>query len=199
MRILVDMDGIVTDTLPTWLRWIHSATGVKAEVSDITKWNLNENPPLDALPLDQILEPLDESGFTLNLPEMPNACLFLKKLHDDGHDISIVTARQGKNCMPETIEWIERMMPWFDVKRKLCFVYEKARFDADVIIDDKAEYLAEYKQAHPEAHLITIDYPFNKNAPAETHRVPNNGHEWETIEHYITKITKDYNDLVSDN
>jgi 5'(3')-deoxyribonucleotidase len=189
MRILVDMDGIVTDTLPVWLQRIYETTGVKASIDDIVKWNLNENPPLDTVPLKQILAPLNEKYFTAQLPQMADACLFLKKLHDAGHDISIITARHGAVCIPETIQWVEEMMPWFDAQKKLWFVYDKHRVDADVIIDDKAEYLIEYQKAHPDAHLITIDYPYNKHAPASTHRVLKNGYEWEQIERVINELS----------
>jgi 5'(3')-deoxyribonucleotidase len=190
MRILVDIDGIITNTLPTWLQRIYETTGVKARLSDVTKWNLYENSPLSQVPIPDLLAPLNERGFTANLPMMADADIFLKKLYDAGHDISIVTARHGVVCIPETIEWFEAMMPWLDVHKKLWFVHEKHRLTADVIIDDKAEYLIDYKNAHPNAHLITIDYPFNKHAPTSTHRVLNNGHEWEAIESHIRKLNE---------
>ena len=191
MRILVDVDGIITDTLPSWLDAIHLQTGVRAHPSDITKWNLNENPPLHQVPIADLLTPLNQPGFTVNLPMMADADSFLKRLHNAGHDISIVTARSGVTCISETIQWFEQVMPWFDVTKKLWFIHEKHRITADVIIDDKAEYLIDYKKAHPNAHLITVDYPYNKHAPAEAHRVLKNGYEWEAIESYISnKLVK---------
>lgn len=185
MRILVDVDGIITDTLPAWLQRIYETTGVRAHPSDITKWNLYENPPLDKVAIPDLLAPLSEPGFTLNLPMMADVDVFLKRLRDAGHDISIVTARSGVTCVSETIMWFEQLFPWLDVHKKLWFCHDKHRITADVIIDDKAEYLIDYKQAHPNAHLITIDYPYNQHAPASTHRVLKNGYEWEAIESYI--------------
>lgn len=185
MKILVDMDGIVTDTLPTWLNRIHETTGVLAVPADITRWNLNENPPLNTLKPNQIFDILNEKDFTLAIPQMADAVQFLKQLHDAGHDVSIVTARYGTNCMPETLVWLREMMPWFNVEKKAWFCYDKHRITADVLIDDKAETLIQYRKEHPNAHLITIDYPYNKHAPADTHRVHKNGYEWEQIESYI--------------
>ena len=189
MKILVDMDGIVTDTLSTWLERIYFHTGVRATPADITKWNLNENPPLDQVNPKQLFDILNEKEFNLSIPQMPDACHYLEQLHKAGHDISIVTARFGTNCMPETLIWLKEMMPWFNVEKKTWFVYDKHRITGDVLIDDKAETLIKYREVHPEAKLITIDYPYNKHAPADTHRVHKNGYEWEQIESYITKLT----------
>lgn len=188
MRILVDVDGILADTLPSWLQRIYEMTGIKASISDVTRWNLNENPPLDQLTLTQILDPLNEKGFNLNLPPLADADKVLERLYRAGHDISIVTARHGATCIAETIEWLEKWMPWLDHK-KVWFVHDKHRVTADAIIDDKAEYLIEYQKTHPGAHLITIDYPYNQHAPAETHRVFKNGHEWEQIERVINELS----------
>lgn len=189
MKILVDMDGIVTDTLPTWLNRIHQLTGVRAVPDDITKWNLNENPPLNLLKPNEIFDILNEKDFTLGIPQMADANLFLEKLHKAGHDISIVTARYGTNCMPETLVWLREMMPWLNVEKKAWFVYDKHRITGDILIDDKAETLIKYREEHPTTKLITIDYPYNKHAPPDTHRVHRNGYEWEQIESYINELS----------
>lgn len=195
MKILVDMDGIITDTLPAWLKRIHELTGVLASPKEIQKWNLNENPPLDKLNPKIIFNILNEEKFNINLPQMADASYFLERLQQAGHDITIVTARHGTTCISETIQWLEIMMPWLNVAKKTWFCYEKHRIIADVLIDDKAETLIEYGKAHPNAHLITIDYPFNQHAPSKTKRILKNGYEWEAIESYIANLTKESNGL----
>lgn len=190
MKILVDLDGIVTDTLPAWLKRIHELTGVAVDPNTITKWNLCENPPLDTVDSRTVIGILNELDFNQSLPEMADASRFLKQLHDAGHDISIVTARYGTNCMPETIMWLEQMMPWFNAAKKAWFCYEKHRIAADMLIDDKAETLIEYEKAHPNAHLVTIDYAYNRHAPSKTKRIPKNGYEWEAIESYISSLSQ---------
>lgn len=188
MKILVDMDGIVTDTLPAWLDRIYDTTGVRAKVSDITKWNLDENPPLDTLAKGIMTGLLNEKGFNLSLPQMADACHYLHQLHNIGHEIVIVTARYGTNCRPETVQWIKDMMPWLPEDR-IKFSYHKHTIDGDMLIDDKAENLIKYREHHPKALLVTIDYPYNQHAPEGTHRVLKNGYEWEAIESYITRIS----------
>lgn len=194
MRILVDLDGIVTDTLPAWLKRLHELTGTYVKPSEITKWNLNENAPLVNVDPKVLFGILNEVGFNRNLPQMADACHYLHQLHKAGHEITLVTARYGTNCMPETLEWVKAMMPWLKADKRLWFVSDKERISADVLIDDKAETLIAYHKENPNAHLITIDYPYNKHAPQETHRILKEGYEWEAIESYITKLTRDIAD-----
>jgi len=130
-------------------------------------------------------------GFNRNLPQMADASHYLHQLYKTGHDISIVTARYGEVCMPETLQWLKEMMPWLNVKKKTWFIADKERITGDVLIDDKAETLIEYHKKFPNAHLITIDYPYNQHAPQATHRVPKEGYEWEAIESYITKLANE--------
>lgn len=189
MKILVDLDGIVTDTLPAWLDRIYYHTGIRAVTADITKWNLHENPPLTLLKPNQIFDVLNEKDFTLGIPQMADACAHLKRLFDAGHDVSIVTARYGTNCMPETLVWLSEMMPWLKIDKKVWFVHDKHRITGDLLIDDKAENLILYRETFPEAKLITIDYPYNKNAPADTLRVHKNGYEWEQIERLVNELS----------
>lgn len=182
------MDGILTDTLPVWLDRIYYHTGIRAVPADITRWNLNENPPLTLLKPNQIFDVLNEKDFTLGIPQMPDACEFLKKLHDKGHELSIVTARYGTNCMPETLTWLQEMMPWLKIDKKVWFIHDKHRITGDVLIDDKAENLKLYRQHFPEAKLVTIDYPYNRDIEVDF-RARKNGYEWEQIESYINELS----------
>lgn len=190
MNILVDMDGILTDTLPAWLNRVYELTGVRAFGKDIKDWNLHKNPPLTDLKPNQIFDVLNEKGFTLSLPEMPEAFSNLKRLKEDGHDVSILTARYGDNCMPETIQWlVKNVGSWFDVEKKTWFCYDKARIVGDVLIDDKAETLIRYRQEHPQAKLITIDYPYNQGVSVD-YRVPYGPDAWDQIREYIQWMNK---------
>ena len=188
MRILVDMDGIITDTLPVWLDRIHYHTGIHVSPDEIVKWNLNENPPLNILQPNKIFDILNEESFTINIPPMFGAPRVLQLLYEDGHDISIVTARYGDRCMPETIHWLKEWMPWFNAEKKAWFCYDKHRISGDVLIDDKAETLIKYSQEHPKTKLVTINYPYNQHAPSNTFRVAKDENSWDEIYKYIRDL-----------
>lgn len=190
MRILVDLDGIVTDTLPYWLDRIFEKSGVRAHPEQITNWNLNENPPLDTVHQGIIFGLLNSEGFNLALKPMNDVSPVLHRLHKAGHEIQIVTARHGDVCMKETIQWLKQHMPWLAVTKRVGFYYDKEHIKGDVLIDDKAATLIKYREEHPNAHLITIDYPYNKDAPEGTIRVKKDGYEWEQIEKVINELSK---------
>ena len=187
MEILVDMDGILVDTLPRWLDRINELTGVRAWPEDIVDWNMHKNYPLTVLDPKTIFDILNEPGFTLSLPEMSGAARNLKKLHEDGHDISLLTARYGTQCMPETLVWLQKVMPWFDIERKTWFCHEKTRITGDVLIDDKTETLINYRRKRPSTKLIAIDYPYNQAAEVDF-RVPKSIHSWDRIREYIEAL-----------
>jgi len=158
---MCDVDGIVADTLPYWLQKIGDDTGVRAEVSDITQWDLSKCAPLagNVSPGD-IFGYLNAPGFNLMVPVMPGAVEGVKKLMDAGHDVYFVTARFGSNGLPETLKWFELNFPFISTKQ-LVFLKDKYRFQADVIIDDCAENLEGYWGAHGFAQCVGITYPYN--------------------------------------
>lgn len=183
LTILVDLDGIIADSIPHWLDAIHKKFGVKAELKDITQWNLTDCPPLDKLQRQKILDLINQKGFVASIPPMPGALENLKKLHDDGHQIYIVTARTGDVSIPETFAWVRKHLPWFDVEKRLCFLYDKFRFKADIVIDDKWDTLEKYERANKLALLYTIDYPYNKgnDAKYEVTRIQRSETAWDEL------------------
>lgn len=63
MRILVDLDGTVCDTLPDWLDCIYQRTGIRAWAHQIIEWEMKHNDVLSALTDAELYAPLHEPGF----------------------------------------------------------------------------------------------------------------------------------------
>lgn len=187
MKILIDLDGIVADTLPYWLDRVAATTGIRATPEQITDWNLSKNYPLDILKPSAIFSILNEKGFTLGIPAMQGAFDTIKLLKQDGHEVSLLTARYGDNCMPETIQWLNREMPWFNAEENAWFCYHKNRILGDILIDDKAETLIKYRAEHPKSKLITIDYPYNQHAEVDF-RTKKDENSWTNIHNYIKSL-----------
>lgn len=188
LNIIVDLDGITTNTCPAWLDQIYANTGVRAHPSDITAWDMTECVALASLKPEQIFGVLDEPGFTTSLAPMVGALDNLKKIHDMGHSIYFVTARHGKNSMPETMQWFDIWLPWVNRSKQVVFLHDKWHFKADVLIDDKAETLAKYGEANPTAHLITIAYPYNRQEIDGVFEVENDVYAWDNIHDYIQAL-----------
>jgi len=193
LTIMCDVDGILADTLPYWLQKIGDDTSVRAEVSDITQWDLSKCAPLAGnVSPDVIFGYLNTPGFNLEVPVMPGAVEGVKKLMDAGHDVYFVTARFGSNGLPETLQWVAANFPFVDIRRQVVFLKDKYRFNADVIIDDCAENLEEYWGAHGFAQLIGITYPYNARLESspQYRMVPYSQKAWSGIVKHVGLVSR---------
>lgn len=190
LTILVDIDSVVADTLPAWLLRIYQNTGVLATMDQITEWNMTACSPLNQLAPEQIYDILNEPGFTLNLPQLPGANENLRRLHNAGHQIYFVTARFGAVNMPETLAWIRKHFPWVKPEQQLNFIKNKHLFLGDVLIDDSADNLLAYRESHPTADLITIDYPYNRVEIEGLYRVPYGDDTWTKIREFVESLAR---------
>jgi len=160
--IMCDIDGILADTLPYWLQKIGDDTGVYAKTEDITRWELSKCAPFEGkVSEERICRHFDLPNYHLDIPVMPGAVEGVKKLMDAGHDVYFVTARFGACGVVETLQWVKNHFPFVNVHKQVVFLKDKYRFQADVIIDDRAENLEDYWGAHGFASCIGIIYPYN--------------------------------------
>ena len=169
LRILIDVDGIVANTLPYWLAQIAKATKFTAvaQVEDIKVWDLSKCPPLDKVDPKLLFGMLNDSYFMINVPVIFGAKEGIQQLIDDGHEIVFVTARTGATSMGETLEWFHKHFPKINTEKQLAFLYDKQFMIGDVLIDDKAATLEAYKAKHKEALTIGIRYPYNEHLGPE--------------------------------
>jgi len=190
LRILVDLDGIVCDTMPYWLDHIYDTVGVRAYLHDITQWALDKCPPLDKLNPKLIFSRLQDPGFMLKVPAMVGARLVLENLQNDGHEVYLVTARHGPQSMPETLTWVQQNLPTFQ-ERHLIFCYDKHLIRADVIIDDKAETLFNYKAIHQNALCLGIKYAYNDHLSEDVAFLVEYGDKaWISLYQYILELAE---------
>jgi 5'-nucleotidase len=165
MRILCDIDSTVCDSLQYWLDEIGARSGVYANVSQIESWSLDTCPPLDRVSPSLIYGILNEHAFNANAPVMAGAVESIKRLVDEGHDVYFVTARHGDVAIVETIAWVKKHFPFVETRERLVFMADKHLIEADVIVDDRAETLEKYRNAHPHAMCLGIRFPYNARIP----------------------------------
>jgi len=189
LRILIDLDGIVCDTYPYWLDHIFFHTGIRAGVEDLTQWDISKCPPLTNVPAEVINSRLQDPGFYLGIKPILGAQEYIKRLHDEGHEIYFVTARHGDTSMPETIQWMAIHFPWIITDKQVNFVYDKHIIRGDVLIDDKAQTLIRYGEEYPFATLMAIEYPYNRHTAEEgVLLVPRDRLAWERLYKHITEL-----------
>jgi 5'(3')-deoxyribonucleotidase len=162
-RIYIDVDSTIADCLPYWLDQIGLETDVWARPEDIHLWDMAACSPLDRVNPKVIYGLLNKPGFNLEMPIMPGAREHLATLlscHEN--EIYFATARSGAVCIDETYQWFAKHLP-FVKKDQLIFTAHKHLLKGDVLIDDKAQSLVDFKKANPLALTIGIKYEYNKH------------------------------------
>lgn len=197
LKILIDIDGIVADSLPYWLAFLQQKfkTSWRAKVEDIKLWDMSKCPPLDQFKSEDILGVLQDQYFTIGVPLMFGAAPALQELMAQGHEIYLVTARSGGQHVADTFEWVAKTLPFINIREQLIFCSNKTLIPADVLIDDRAETLVKYQAKYPQATTMAISYPYNIDLPP-VHKIfggrnyANRGLVWGQILGYITALAE---------
>lgn len=162
LTILCDMDAILVDLTPYWLRLIAERHGVTETIHNITQWNLHKCGNLIPLGAKPIYDFLQDEGFFRNAPEIPTALSRLRELHDLGHNVFILSSPSGPISAKEKLEWLAEKAPWLKPE-KIGLWNMKTMVKADVLIDDHPDTLREYSEKHLESLCVGIRYPYNEN------------------------------------
>lgn len=165
--ILVDLDSVLADTLPHWLKRIQLTTGRQVHVEDITDWDMTRCAQLADLTPTQIFSPLSSAEFMLSVPPMPQASKVLAQLNEE-HRVYVVTARWLENAT-STQQWLKEHFSFLR-RNQLIFCEDKKLIMGNVLIEDRPQTLTEFRQIDPYATVIKVEYPYNVTAPC-THAV----------------------------
>lgn len=160
LRIRCDMDAILVDLAPYWLRCIAADHGVEETIDNITQWNLHKCGKLAQLGAQKVYEYLKRPGFFRNAPQIPGGLDQLKIWQDAGHDVMVVTSPSGPISIAEKFEWFEIHAPWLKSEH-IVMMNRKSEIRGDVLIDDHPETGVKYLQEWPEALVLGIEYPYN--------------------------------------
>ncbi len=181
LKILCDMDGIITDLIKKWIAYYNDDYGEKLTTEDIRHWRMSANVKIG----NKIHDYLYVDGFFRDLEPLPGAINALSEMKKMGHEVYIVTAPSWPGTSAQDkISWVREHMP-FIKKRDIFLGHNKHMIKGDVFIDDSPENLKEYRQAWPESSIFTIAYPYSwmakdvVNLCAEDYR--DTAKAWDTI------------------
>jgi len=188
--IILDVDDVLVDFVPHWLRWIEATYGVRAEKEQITEWLLSEcTPELAALGEEKICKAFSEPGFHLSAPPMEGALDVVRRLNKD-YRVYFVTARHGAEGISETFKWFKKYLPKVQ-HAQIVFSRTKDIFVANAAIDDKGDHLRAYQRApHLEKSIIIgMEQPHNlRDRDAASYWVSPDASGWTTIEKLIRNM-----------
>lgn len=188
LDIGVDMDGIAVDLTPHWLRCIEADHGVKVGMHEINQWSLHRCGALVQLGAKKVYDYMHKPGFFRTAPPIDPAVAAIKRLATE-HNVFIISSPAGGVSAQEKYEWLAEHLP--ELKNEnICLFPTKTKIKMDVLIDDKAETLIDYRAAWPEALCLGIEYEYNKHVKSfgllqvfESYRDPMTA--WGLIEDHI--------------
>lgn len=162
MRILIDMDGVISDYDQEFLqRWrSRHADKFYVPVEARTTFYVIDEYPEELKPL--AAEILLESGFFRDMVPVPGAKEALEEMQTMGFEVFICSSPLStyQNCVLEKYEWVEEHLgaAWV---RQLILTKDKTVIKGDFLIDDKP--LITGAQDPPDWEHILYDRPYNRS------------------------------------
>lgn len=161
MRILVDMDGVLSDFDGEFLkRWLDRYPDkFYVPLEERTAFYVKEQYPDDLKPL--VTEIVREPGFFRDMMPVVGGKEALTEMDSMGIDVFICTSPLSayKNCVLEKFEWVEQVLGPDWVKR-IILTKDKTLVKADILIDDKPEITG--VEMSPGWEHILYDRPYNR-------------------------------------
>lgn len=161
MRILIDMDGVISDYDQEFLqRWrSRHADKFYVPVEARTTFYVVDEYPEELKPL--AAEILLESGFFRDMIPVLGAKEALEEMQTMGFEVFICSSPLStyQNCVLEKYEWVEEHLgaAWV---RQLILTKDKTVIKGDFLIDDKP--LITGAQDPPDWEHILYDRPYNR-------------------------------------
>ena len=138
MHIGLDMDGVLTEFVPTLIEQYNYLTNEHVKLDSI-KSGKTSNYVNDPFLLKRLK---DSTGFIRSLPPAPGAIDAVHKLVRDGHEITFVS--NGTNCPSSGHEKRDWLFFYFSKLWKmapLVLTHEKHKVRVDVLVDDDPKNL----------------------------------------------------------
>lgn len=162
LEVALDVDGVLAHFAQHVIDRVNTHTGTAHTYEDISTWEIFDcigqgNKELQ----DKIYDELRNQGGALGLPVFAGAKEGVARLREVA-DVFIVTSpfRPSDHWMPEREKWLYEH---FEVKgTDVVHCSKKWRIFADVLVDDKVETIARWRDIHPDKLALLWDAPYNR-------------------------------------
>ena len=137
-RIAIDMDDVLADQISARLKRYNEAFDTSFTPDALQGKTLETFAPPERR--ERVRGFLEEPGFFINLPVMPDAQQVVRELSET-YDVFIATAAmEVPNSFREKYIWLRQHFPFLD-PMNFIFCGHKFFIDADYLIDDTARHL----------------------------------------------------------
>lgn len=163
MRIAVDIDGVLRDSVNTMVNIYNTTFGENMKMEDVKFYAVNEAFPLVEKRLKMTAHEFffaHQNGETVNRysDTFPDVIEALQKAQDEGHSIHIITYQPSYKNKLHTLMWLEdARIPYDSVT--FCTKRAKNLPDVDVIVDDNPQYFQEINADR----CVLINRSYNKD------------------------------------
>ena len=162
MRLGVDIDGVLADTLPLWVRELNIYFNKNKSVEEIHLYDLAKTFGLEHKQLMGFI--MEKGQYMMSVPlPIPDAAHYLQKINNE-HYVAIVTARQ-EMYRHVTEEWLKRYdMPYNDLLLTGTHKKEQACLEQglQMMIEDTFEIALDLSTAG--LQVLLLDAPYNRRA-----------------------------------
>ncbi len=176
MKIGIDLDDVLADSLPHYLQAFNGRFGVEIQLADAA-WRLADRfPQIPRQEADDFFSELITDGFFSSRSLIPHAKEAVETLADGGHDLYIITGRTPRDEQI-TMDWLARVgvRSHFEaVVHRTCDPVERHKADVAsglglglFIEDELAVALAVADTAIP---VLLFDRPWNQGPLPDTVR-----------------------------
>ena len=155
-RILVDMDGVLSDIYKQFEKYEFEASGTLIERSETLGKTEQEAYP-------NSLSHVIKKGFWRTIPVMPEAVESLKELNEKYEVFIVSSAMEYPNSLTEKYYWMKEHFPFISW-RQLVFCGSKEMVKADIMIDDHFKNLDFFEE-----RTILFSQPHNYGNNTNSH------------------------------
>ena len=161
MIIKVDVDGVLRDIITTMCQIYNEEFNTNIKLCDVKEYDVSLSFPLIEKKYDfsasYYFFVIHGKNIFRNSPKFPEVDNAMKKLHDLGHRIVIVSSQESVENKIDTLKWLHYNEIYYD---DICFTNSKDIVKGDYMIDDYPKNLEEITG---NTQTILIRAPYNKN------------------------------------
>jgi 5'(3')-deoxyribonucleotidase len=160
VRLGIDLDGVVADFTKGWIDFYNRDFGTQLTPDQVVTWNgMTEITHFEKMSeFWRWSSDLDGRSLFWHLEPFPGAIEALHRLHEDGHEIVILTMKPSF-AREDTHEWIvSQGIPTTEVHIR----DDKWRIDCDVYLDDAPRVLRDLATHRPDRLICRYVRPWNR-------------------------------------